>query len=233
MGYSANANPPCGEVQVRGVGVFKGYYKNEEATRDATDDGWFCTGDIGRFNPNGTLSIIDRKKNIFKLAHGEYIAVEKVEAAYSKCTLLSQVWVYGNSFKPLLVGVAVPSADGVYRYAHEKGMWTAQSKPGSPTFIEDFKKFFSQHKTVISAHLNEELKKYEHELKGFEKVAAWHYETDINELFISFTVENDCLTPTFKLKRNNLLQKYIDPVKQMYTDLGEAPKPEERWLPSK
>eukprot|EP00475_Leptophrys_vorax_P033953 TRINITY_DN5424_c0_g1_i1.p1 TRINITY_DN5424_c0_g1~~TRINITY_DN5424_c0_g1_i1.p1 ORF type:complete len:786 (-),score=238.13 TRINITY_DN5424_c0_g1_i1:2379-4736(-) len=230
MNYLVSDNPPKGEIQFRGAAVFKGYYKNEEATRDTFDGEWFCTGDIGRFNPNGTLSIIDRKKNIFKLAHGEYIAVEKVEAVYAKCTAVSQLWVYGNSFKPLLVGVAVPAADVIYRLANEKGLWKTQSKPGQPDFIGDYQKVFGENKALFEGLILDEFKKLEGELKGFEKVSKWHFETNIDSSLQAFTVENDCLTPTFKMRRNNLLQRYIEEVKQMYTDLGDPPKPEERWL---
>jgi long-chain acyl-CoA synthetase len=230
MNYLVTDNPPKGEVQIRGAGVFKGYYKNEEATRDTFDGDWFCSGDIGRFNPNGTLSIIDRKKNIFKLAHGEYIAVEKVEAVYAKCTIVSQLWVYGNSYKPQLVGVAVPSAEVIFRLANEKGLWKSESKPGKPEFIGDFRKVWADNAAVFEGLILDEFKKLEGELKGFEKVAKWHFETNVDGIFQAFTVENDCLTPTFKLRRNNLLQKYIEEVKKMYTDLGDPPKADERWL---
>jgi long-chain acyl-CoA synthetase len=231
MNYRVTDVPPKGEIQIRGAAVFKGYYKNDEATRESFDGDWFCTGDIGRFNPNGTLSIIDRKKNIFKLAHGEYIAVEKVEAVYSQCTIVSQLWVYGNSYKPQLVGIAVPAPDVIYRLANEKGFWDTDSKPGgNPKFIADYQRVFAEHQKYFQDIIQEEFKKLEGELKGFEKVAKWHFETNVDHNLLAFTVDNDCLTPTFKMRRNNLLQKYIEQIKQMYTDLGEPPKADERWL---
>lgn len=78
-GYFASNNPPQGEVWIRGPPVTQGYFENEEETKEAlTKDGWFKTGDIGEFNKDGHLRIIDRKKNLVKTLNGEYIALEKV-----------------------------------------------------------------------------------------------------------------------------------------------------------
>merc|ERR1712078_979327 len=86
-----------------------GYYKNEKASTEVMlADGWQSTGDIARWNPDGTLSIIDRKKNIFKLAQGEYVAAEKIEMVVSKSKYVAQPWIYGNSFFPMLVAVVTP-----------------------------------------------------------------------------------------------------------------------------
>ena len=78
-GYYTSHIPPQGEVWIRGTPVFSGYFENEKETRDAlSEDGWMKTGDIGEFDKNGHLRIIDRKKNLVKTQNGEYIALEKV-----------------------------------------------------------------------------------------------------------------------------------------------------------
>lgn len=102
----------AGEVCIKGPNVFKGYYKNDEQTLQAIDsEGWLHTGDIGRWTKNGTLKIVDRKKHIFKLAQGEYVAPEKIENIYLRSPYVAQVFVHGESLKTCLVGIVVPDPE--------------------------------------------------------------------------------------------------------------------------
>lgn len=79
LGYLASHDPPQGEIWIRGDSVMEGYWRNEEETAKVIDpDGWFKTGDIGRWEPNGHVKIVDRKKNLVKTLKGEYVALEKV-----------------------------------------------------------------------------------------------------------------------------------------------------------
>jgi len=109
MEYMTTDKYPRGEILLKGPTIMGGYFKNDEKTKEVMEDGWMHTGDVGRINPNGTLSIIDRKKNLFKTAYGEYIPVNKVEDCYGKAAASNQCYVYGNSYKNFIVAIVVPA----------------------------------------------------------------------------------------------------------------------------
>ncbi|KAG2997690.1 hypothetical protein PC118_g1713 [Phytophthora cactorum] len=103
--HYSTRDTPCtrGEILTRSGHVFKGYYKQPELTNEVLDAaGWFHTGDIGQWNPDGTLMVIDRKKNICKLSQGEYVSPERVEGVYGQSPFVAQVFVLGDSFQNYL-----------------------------------------------------------------------------------------------------------------------------------
>lgn len=234
MGYHCTDPHPRGEVCVRGPAVFAGYWKDEESTKAAIIDGWLHTGDVGRFNPDGTLSIIDRKKNLFKLSQGEYIAIEKVEQAYQKAGMVGQVWVYGNSFKSFLLAVVVPAAEPTASWLYSKGWWPNADKEStkllSETFVADYTAVLEgEHKAEIKAWVLENLRSQEKPLKGFEKIMDVIVESRIDKMGMAFTEANECLTPTFKMRRPQLLQRYIVQLKAMYGANNEPVADDEKW----
>ncbi|KAL2477063.1 Long chain acyl-CoA synthetase 2 [Forsythia ovata] len=200
MGYDALSRVPRGEICLRGTTLFSGYHKRQELTEDVVVDGWFHTGDIGEWQPNGAMKIIDRKKNIFKLSQGEYVAVESIESTYTRCSLVTSIWVYGNSFESFLVAVVVPE-----RKALED--WAANNEVKG-----DFKSLCSNLKArkYFLDELNGTAKRYN--LRGFEMLKAVHLEP------IPFDIDRDLITPTFKLKRPQLLNYYKDCIDKLYRE---------------
>ncbi|KAF9164364.1 Long chain acyl-CoA synthetase 7 peroxisomal [Actinomortierella ambigua] len=205
MKYTSQDKPyPRGEIMLRGNSVFSGYYKNQKATDETLEsDGWAHTGDVGAWDDKGRLVVIDRVKNIFKLAQGEYIAPEKIEAILSKHYLVAQTFVYGDSLKSTLVGVIVPDAETLKDWANENGL-------GSKTFEELCKE------KKVKETLLKELTQFgrESDLKGFEILKDIHVTSEL------FSIENDLLTPTFKLKRHTAQQVYQAEIDAMYANLN-------------
>ncbi|TFK68797.1 long-chain-fatty-acid-CoA-ligase [Pluteus cervinus] len=110
-GYLSSNDPPTGEVCIRGPSVTKGYYKRPDLNNDPTiftPDGWLRTGDIGRWNPDGTLTLIDRLKNLIKLQSGEYIALERLEAIYKACNLVGNICVYAYPDANQPIAIIIP-----------------------------------------------------------------------------------------------------------------------------
>lgn len=126
-GYFSTNNPPQGEVWIRGPAVTEGYWDNDKETKEAlTEDGWFKTGDIGEFNANGHLKIIDRKKNLVKTLNGEYIAIEKLESVYKTVSVVGNVCVYAASDKAKPIAIVVPVEAALQKLASENGIkWTS------------------------------------------------------------------------------------------------------------
>jgi long-chain acyl-CoA synthetase len=123
LGYDADAAQPQGEILVRGVAVMKEYYDNAEETQKAiTPDGWFKTGDIGEFNADGHLRVIDRVKNLVKMQGGEYIALEKVESAYRGAQSVANVMVYADSEHARPIAIVMPNEKVLTEEASKLGV---------------------------------------------------------------------------------------------------------------
>ncbi|TMW84501.1 hypothetical protein EJD97_025053 [Solanum chilense] len=198
MSYDALSSTPRGEVCVRGDTLFSGYFKREDLTKEVMIDGWFHTGDVGEWQPNGSLKIIDRKKNIFKLSQGEYVAVENLENIYGDNPVIDSIWIYGNSFESFLVAVINPNERAIEHWAEHNGI------------SGDFASLCENAK--VKEYIIGELAKSgkEKKLKGFEFIKAVHLDP------LPFDMERDLLTPTFKKKRPQMLKFYKDVIDNMY-----------------
>jgi long-chain acyl-CoA synthetase len=107
-GYKADEG--VGEIWLRGPSLLKGYHKRPDINKEAlTDDGWFKTGDVGKINEDGTISITDRIKNLVKLAHGEYIAIESLESKYRNCSEIKNICIIAENGKDFIIAAVEPS----------------------------------------------------------------------------------------------------------------------------
>jgi len=207
MKYTANdkdadGNPqPRGEIWVRGPAVISGYYKADEKNKETfTPDGWLMSGDVGMiFGKERRLKIVDRKKNIFKLSQGEYIAPEKLENIYKLAhNEIASVFVYGDSLKSFLIGVVNIEKPSLLRMAKEFGLpeESAETLAKSPAFKKKLIELFN--------HMAAQQK-----LNPLEKLKDLHIET---ELFANL----DLLTAAFKLKRFEAKDYYKSILDSLY-----------------
>ncbi|XP_048608685.1 long chain acyl-CoA synthetase 1-like isoform X2 [Brassica napus] len=203
MGYDPLGEIQAGEICIRGTCLFSGYYKNPELTQEVMKNGWFHTGDIGEIHPNRVLKIIDRKKNLIKLSQGEYVALENLENIYGQNSVVQDIWVYGDSFKSMLVAVIVPNPETVNRWAKDLGF----TKP-----FEELCSLSELHDEHIILELKSTAEK--NKLRKFEYIKAVTVETK------PFDVERDLVTATLKNRRNNLLKYYQVQVDEMYRKLS-------------
>jgi long-chain acyl-CoA synthetase len=219
MGYfhtdTDHKGQPCqgrGEIWVRGPPVFKGYYKQPEKTRETVDEeGWLHSGDIGLWTIDGNLQIIDRKKNIFKLSQGEYVAPEKIENIVIQSLLIGQAFVHGDSLQTYLVAVIVPDEEAVRKLLEDSGE-TVLAKASFADICKSEKL-----KSVIDGEIKRLAK--ENGLHGFEIPRAIHLSEEL------FSVDNGLLTPTFKLKRQQARDRYERVIEQLYASM---PKPKSK-----
>ncbi len=188
-----------GEIEVSGPNVMLGYFNKPEATqRVFTEDGWFKTGDIGTIDEDGFLKITDRKKELFKTSGGKYIAPSPIEQLILGSRFVSQVVLVGNGRK-FPAALIVPNFEQLESYAKHKDleMQTHTEFCRNPRIIDLIERQIAE----LSKHLS----RYER----VKKIALLE-----NEL----TVEGGELTPTLKVKRRVVNEKYRDVIEKIYTD---------------
>ena len=194
---------PRGEIWIRGPNIFPGYFLNPKENEEIfSKDGWLKSGDIGQLTPDGNrLQIIDRKKNIFKLSQGEYIAPEKLEGVYKVVhPLIGDVFVYGDSLKSCLVGIVNIEKKDIKRLATELGVeGTEDSLPESEQLKAALIKLFNEEAAKRKFNKLEQLKRIAIETRLF------------NDLGI--------LTTTFKKKRDSFKNHYKSTLDGLYTGL--------------
>lgn len=196
--YLSTNNPPQGEVMLRGPSITQGYFKRPDVTAEAlTEDGWLCTGDVGQWNADGTLSLIDRKKNLVKLSGGEYIALERLESTYKSCNVVTNVCVHASSEAKQPMAVVFPREDTLRSALSQNGLGNLKDQE-----LEDLCK----NKDVVQLVLKE--------LNQVGKGAGFVPMEQLQSVVL--VPEELPLTAAQKVQRKEVESKYGDEIKKVY-----------------
>ena len=184
-----------GEILCKGPNVMMGYYKNQELTDEVIKDGYFHTGDIGHVDDDGFLKITDRKKEMFKTSGGKYVAPQVIENVIKQSTLIDQIMVVGENQK-------FPSALIQLNFeAVNEWMGTVESPIPANQLIKDQKVIDQINSDIESANTN---------FAQWEKVKKFKLTSDI------WSIDSGHLTPTMKLKRKIIAEKYSALIEEIY-----------------
>jgi long-chain acyl-CoA synthetase len=188
-----------GEILERGPNLMKGYYKDPEKTAEAIDeDGWFHTGDIGNVDDEGLLTITDRKKEIFKLSGGKYVAPQQAENLFKESQFIEQIIVLGEN-KRFTSALIVPDFVFLHNWCsiHNVKFRENDDLIVNPRVVERYQK---------------EITKYNPELDHVARIKVFKLVTD------PWTSDNGLLSPTQKLKRKVIVEKYKNLIEDIYSE---------------
>ncbi|MCP9290775.1 AMP-dependent synthetase/ligase [Gracilimonas sediminicola] len=190
-----------GEILAKGPNIMKGYYKMPEKTEEAIDkDGWFHTGDIGHIDEDGWLFVTDRKKSLFKLSTGKYVAPQPIENALVNSGFIEQAVVVGSEHK-FCGALIVPNWENMKKRFKSTGHDFPEDNP-------------TENKYVIK-RIQKEIDKVNEELSKWEKVKKFKLLKD------QFTIDDGEITPTLKIKRNVINEKYKEQIDSIYAEEEE------------
>ncbi|XP_053203629.1 long-chain-fatty-acid--CoA ligase 4-like [Panonychus citri] len=194
---------PRGEVIIGGDCVTAGYFKNPTMTEEfyKVEDGkrWFYTGDIGEIYPDGTIKLIDRKKDLVKLQYGEYISLGKVETELKICSIVDNICVYGDSYHDYLIAIVVPNEKGLRNLAKtlNKEHLSHSQLCKDPVMLEVVKKVLTDRAAQVK-------------LNRTERPAKILLVDD------EWTPDSGLVTAAMKIRRKNIQERYINEINRMY-----------------
>ncbi len=195
-----------GEILTRGPSVMLGYYHKPEETRQALQGGWFHTGDIGHLDEDGFLKITDRKRDLIVTAGGKNVAPQRIEGLLKASSILLNAVVLGDR-RPYLAALVVPSSEAVTGYAREKGL-----------VFSNYAELLQS--AQVRAFLLVEVEKVTTELASFEKVKK------IIPVERDFSIEEGELTPTLKVRRRIVENKFRNEIEAVYAESFSKPEQE-------
>ncbi|MBR9781360.1 MAG: long-chain fatty acid--CoA ligase [Rhodospirillales bacterium] len=184
-----------GEILLRGESMMKGYWNLPEVTAATIIDGWLHTGDIGKFDEEGSLVITDRKKDIIVNSGGDNISPQRIEGLLTLETEISQAMVYGDD-KPYLVAVLWPDEDFMREFAKENGI------ENNIDLLGENEEFRKKIRTAVD-HVNRRL-------STIEKVRSFTFAES------PFSIDNEMLTPSMKIRRHKIKAAYGQALDALY-----------------
>jgi long-chain acyl-CoA synthetase len=188
-----------GEILARGPNIMVGYYKNKKETDSVIKDGWLHTGDIGEFDSEGFLKITDRKKHLFKTSAGKYIAPAPIENLFSASKFVDQFVLIGDR-RMFLSALIVPDFEAIKEFADSHNI-TYEN-------LDDLVK-----KKEVYELFEKELSKFQKKLANYERVRKFTL------LQKPFTLEDGEITPSLKIKRKIVEERYANLINEMYQGL--------------
>jgi long-chain acyl-CoA synthetase len=186
-----------GEILVKGETIFKGYYNKPGETGKVLNDGWYATGDRGGITEAGNLVMEDRINDIFKTSGGKYVSPQKIELLLCQDPFIEQAVVIGDNQK-YITALIVPS----FQALKKQFAAVYEIKPDHSSLIAD--------STVIKFFKNR-IDRIQEELTPYEKVVKFSLLSE------PFSIENEALTSTLKIKRKVIIEKYALQVESMYS----------------
>jgi long-chain acyl-CoA synthetase len=187
-----------GEILARGPNIMQGYYKNKKETEAVLKDGWLHTGDIGVFDADGFLVITDRKKHLFKTTAGKYIAPTPIESLFISSKFIDQFVLIGDS-RMFLSALVVPDFEAVKEYADSHKIPYSNEK--------DLVKNSEIYKVI-----EDDMSRFQKQLANYERVRKFVL------LEKPFTIESGEITPSMKIKRKFVEERYRHLIEEMYTN---------------
>ncbi len=187
---------PDGEILARGPNIMQGYYKNKKETDAVIKDGWLHTGDIGEFDSDGYLRITDRKKHLFKTSAGKYIAPAPIENLFLTSKYIDQFMLIGDR-RTFLSALIVPDFEAIKEYADSRNI--------SYNNVEDL-----INKKEIYDLIDKDMSQFQKKLANFERVRKFKL------LEKPFTLESGEITPSLKIKRKFVEERYGHLIEEMY-----------------